>query len=81
MTKEQFMDRVADMLPELSSLVMDRASKIADSGCVDLASYDDDFRLPKMFMAAMGAEIAWQYKPISMDRKERRIIKNIERFL
>ena len=81
MTEKQFLEKVDMMMPNLIELIKNRAKKIAQSGCVDLEKYEDNYKLPKMFLSAMGSEITWQYQPINQDRKERAEIKNMERFL
>ena len=78
MTKEEFIMRVAEMIPDLTSLVMDRARKLMDSGAIDLEEWDNNYRLPKIFMQAMGKEIASQYRTTDRDLPT---VENISRFL
>ena len=78
MTKEEFIMRVAEMIPDLTSLVMDRARKLVNSGAIDLEEWDNNYRLPKIFMQAMGKEIASQYRTTEKDMET---VNNISRFL
>lgn len=74
MTKEEFIMRVAEMIPDLTSLVMDRARKLMDSGAIDLEEWENNYRLPKIFMQAMGKEITAQYK---ISERDRHVANNI----
>lgn len=81
MTHKEFLDKIESMLPELNKTIIVGAHKIAASGCVDLAAYENNYKLPKMFLCAMGREISEQFRPILQDRKEKNTINNIEMFL
>ncbi len=63
MTKEQFLEKVKDILPDLNELILKKAEEISKSGCIDFESFENDYMLPKIFMSAMGEEIKFQYKP------------------
>ena len=78
MTEEEFIMRVAEMIPDLTSLVMDRARKLMDSGAIDLEEWENNYRLPKIFMQAMGKEIASQYRTTEKDMET---VNNISHFL
>ena len=78
MTKEEFIMRVAEMIPDLTSLVMDRARKLMDSGAIGLEEWDNNYRLPKIFMQAIGKEIASQYRTTEKDMET---VNNISRFM
>lgn len=81
MTKEQFFKRVDELIEENDKAIREKAEKILKSGCVDLASYEDDFRLPKCFMCAFGRfmESGLGWKPHSKELLEE--IENIYLFI
>ena len=78
MTKEEFIMRVAEMIPDLTSLVMDRARKLMDSEAIDLEEWENNYRLPKIFMQAISKEIESQYRTTDRDQQT---VNNISRFL
>jgi hypothetical protein len=65
MTKEQFLGKVKEMLPELNDLIVQKAESISKSGCIDFDDFEDNFFLPKVFISAMGEMIRDQYRPLS----------------
>jgi len=81
MTEEQFLEKVEKLIPEINDLIRNRAKKILTSGCINLSEYDNNFLLPKLFMSAIGEEIAYQFSPTGNSRKDRQTIKNIQIFL
>jgi len=64
MTRTQFRKKVNELIRENNRLIKNRVEKLFKSGCVDLNDYDNDFRLPKMFMYAIGKEMQFQWKPL-----------------
>ena len=79
MKKQDFLNKVQSMLPDLNEMIMERAVKAFDSGAVDTESFEDNFILPKIFMSAMGEEIKFQYKP--HDKKNIKVRDNLSLFL
>ena len=80
MTREQFLEKVKEMLGEdFEKFVMGRAEKALNSGAFDLDDYGNDFILPKIFMSAMGEEIKFQYAPHG--KKEIQARNNLTHFL
>ena len=78
-TKEQFLAKVQEMLPELNKMIMEKAAKAYQSGAIDPQDYEDNYLLPKIFMAAMGKEMTWQYMP--HDKKSKSSVENLSHFL
>ena len=72
MTKEQFLAKVEELIPQVNDLIRNKANTLTNSGAVDFESYDDDFLLAKIFMSAMGEEIKYQFKPLSKDALKER---------
>jgi hypothetical protein len=79
MTETQFRKRTKSLKREVNKLIDDRIEKILRSGALSLEDHEDDYRLPKIFMSAMGAEISFQFRPSSSDGQKE--VKNIERML
>jgi len=68
MTEEEFLMKVAEMMPDLTSFVMDKAHTLIKSGAINFEEWENNWRLPKIFMQAMGREITAQYKTSDRDR-------------
>jgi hypothetical protein len=64
MTKEQFRAKLAELIQNNNNAILEKAEKILNSGCVDLASCEDDYRLPKVFMYAVLQEMVCRWKPL-----------------
>lgn len=79
MTKDEFISKIKEMLPDLNNLILEKANKALNSGAFDLEDYDDNFLLPKIFMSAMGKEIEWQYKP--HNKRDTKVRNNLSNFL
>lgn len=71
MTEDEFIMRVAEMIPDLTGFIMDKARLIAKSGAVDLAEHCNNYRLPKIFLSAVGMEIADRYLVSDKDKPVR----------
>jgi len=68
MKKAEFLAKVAEMLPDLQKIVMERAVQVSEDKCYHLEDYPDNYHLPKIFMQAMGMEITRQYSGSKRDR-------------
>ena len=78
MTEQQFLEKVQILVDNLPAYIMTEARKILKSGAVNLEKYENNYRLPKNFVSAMGAEIEFQHAPISAaDKREVRNLKKI----
>lgn len=75
MTEEEFLVRVSEMIPDLTGFIMDKARLIAKSGAVDLAEHGNNYRLPKIFLSAVGMEIADRYLVSDKDKPVRNNIR------
>jgi hypothetical protein len=78
-TREQFLEKVGELLPDLNTFIMEKAEKALKSGALDLEKYEDNYLLPKIFMYAMGKEIKDQYKPYN--KKDVTVGNNLSYFL
>ncbi len=79
MTKTQFRQKTKSMKKDVNKFIDEKIEKLLVSGCIDLESAENDFRLPKCFMSAIGHEIKWQYAPHSKEGKE--TVENMTHFL
>lgn len=76
MTKTQFRQKSKILKREVAKLIDERIEKILISGGINLPDHDNDFMLPKAFISACGAEIQFQFRPLSSEM--RKVSKNIE---
>jgi hypothetical protein len=78
MTREQFLNKVKEMLPDMNLMLLEKAEEVLLTGAFDLESYEDNYLLPKIFLSAMGEEIKFQFEPFSkVDKKTRNNIINV----
>lgn len=49
---------------EVLKLIDDRLVKGLNNKIFELDKYEDDYRLPKMFISAMGEIIRYQFQPL-----------------
>ena len=61
MTRTQFKSKLPKMKLDILKLIDEKAEKFLASGCVDLDSYEDNYKLPGLFMMAVGLEISDAY--------------------
>ena len=79
MTEKQFLEKVIEMLPQVNNLILEKAKKVFSSGAIEPSLYEDNYRLPKIFLCAVGKEISWQYDVHSKEYDK--IVKNLGCFL
>jgi len=81
MTKAQFRKNFKSMLPDVRKNLLELAEKALCSGCLDLESEENNYRLPKMVLSAALSEQSFQYKPLYNNKQIDREIKNISMFI
>lgn len=79
MTKKQFLQKVRHLNRGNSRAIISRAEKILRTGGLDLGAAEDNFLLPKAFMAAACRVMARQWEPLN--KESQKDAKNIERLL
>jgi len=79
MTEEQFLKKVRELNRTNSRAILAQAQRVVKEDCLPLADADDDYRLPKAFMAAACRIMAWQWRPFT--REDQKVSKHIERFI
>ena len=77
MTRTQLRLKIGELILESNNMIWEKLEKLLKSGAIDLDSWEDDYRLPKHIMCAMGREISFQWKPLSDDKKAK---KQIDQF-
>lgn len=79
MTANQLRKKVKELQRENNKATLKRVEKIITSGAIDLDSWEDDFRLPKICMSAICKEMSNQWMPFGdSDKKE---VENLGHFL
>lgn len=81
MTREQFLEKVEEIIPDIADLIREKANTVLESGAIDLESWEDNYLLPKLFIVAMGKEIAMRYKHPNETIKNVRTINNMYRMM
>lgn len=68
MTPEELKHKVEKMFREIN--IQECVDAIIDSGKVDIHSWNNDYRLPKIVLSASLKHLAWQYEPVDAHDKE-----------
>jgi hypothetical protein len=79
MTEREFLEKVRFMADRLGESAVLKAREVARSGCLPLSGWENNFQLPKAFMAAFGRYLEHQYQP--PDKNLRMISRNIDYFI
>lgn len=78
MTKKQFKIKFRALSKELKPYIQNKAEELLNSGAVDLKSYENDYRLPKIFLCTILERASTEYRPFHpIDRKE---VENLSHF-
>jgi hypothetical protein len=81
MTKTQFRKKTKSLKPEINKLIDEAIEKLLNSGCVELSDYENNYILPKLFMAAFSSRLKSRFEPPYPTPKQKEEIKNIEYFI
>jgi hypothetical protein len=83
MTREELDNKVDSLLSnsDFVNEIKKRVNKAVSQGCVNIDSYDNDFRLAKMLVYCAIEDFAWQYKPLESNRADQIEINNIKMFM
>lgn len=78
MTKTQFKEKFSELIEGLEPYIQKKAKELLGSGAIDLKSYGDDFRLPKIILQAALKDAAENFRtPHPLDKKE---VENLSHF-
>jgi len=78
MTKEEFNEKVLEMLPECRSYLKQECERLFKCGGVDTDSYDDNYILPKITLAVALINLSDQYTPLL--KSHWKTMKNLRHF-
>ena len=81
MTKKQFWKNFNELKRESLKAMTKKAEKALKSGAIDLKSYEDDFRLPKVVMTAICENLASNVGWKPHDKKLLNELKNLRYFI
>jgi hypothetical protein len=70
MTETQFKNRVRALANRTKADIIRRAGGFVKTGAVNLADYQNDYRLPKAFLSAACKTMAEQWEPLDDNGKE-----------
>jgi len=73
MTEKQIKEKVQEMYNSID--IQWYVDKVLQSGCVNIDSWEDNDRLPKIILATALKQMAFQYEP--MDATDKNTVSNI----
>ena len=79
-TKEQCLEKVAEMAAQISKRIREKAVQLLNSGGVDIESYENDYRLPKIILVACLEHEADSWRPLTENKAARKAIANLRHF-
>lgn len=78
MTKTQFKERFSELVQNLEPYLQCKAKGLISSGAIDLKSYGDDHRLPRIVLSVVLKDAAENFRPPHpLDKKE---VANLSHF-
>ena len=81
-TRRNVTKRTNELIRDLNKYIKEDVKKLLDSGAVNLDEYDDNYRLPKMMIAAiLERQVKKNYRPPYPTRKDNKEIKNMKCFI
>ena len=79
MTKEQYLKMCDELSDTTAEAIRAKARTLLKTGALELSSWDNDYRLPKIALCAICKTMSEQWRPFTdNDRKE---VDNIEHFI
>lgn len=77
-TKEQLKEKTSKLINDAHESMLKNLDKVLENEhIIDYEKYDNDFILPRMVLQGLLKEEAFQYKPLSIDRKGKLLIEQI----
>ena len=81
-TKEKVRAKVVDMIEnDLPKILIEKLDFLLDSGAIDFDSEDDNYKLPKQIMQALGNTTTRLYSNPHASTKDKKQIKNFNYFI
>jgi len=78
MTKRQFDRKIAELIRTETKALRAEVNRLCDCGGIDLGSYGDDFRAPKIILTAALERMAENWRPL--DHSDKREVDNLRHF-
>ena len=81
-TKENVREKVVDMIQnELPKILIEKLDYLLDSGAINFDNEDDNYKLPKHIMQALGNTMSRLYSNPHATAKDKKQIKNFNYFI
>lgn len=80
-TKEKVRERVVEMLNDVQGTLIEKLDYLLDSAAIDFESEDDNYKLPKHIMQALGNTMSRLYSNPHATRADKKQIKNFNYFI
>lgn len=81
-TRRNITKRTNELIKNLNKYIKEDVKKLLDSGAINLDEYEDNYKLPKMMIAAILERQAEKvYRPPYPTRKDSKEIKNMKCFI
>jgi hypothetical protein len=81
-TKANVRKKVVDMIEnDLSTILIEKLDYLLDSGAINFDNEDDNYKLPKHIMQALGNTMSRLYSNPHATRADKKQIKNFNYFI
>lgn len=81
-TRRNITKRTNELIKNLNKYIKEDVKKLLDSGAINLDEYEDNYKLPKMMIAAiLERQAEKEYCPPYPTRKDNKEIKNMKCFI
>ena len=78
MTKNDFNNRIKEMLVDCQEYLLKDCNRLFESGGIDPEEFENDYILPKIILAVALKNLSYQYYPLHKEGKAQ--AKNLEHF-
>ena len=78
MTKNEFNNKIREMLVDCQEYLLKECNILFESGGVEPDNFENDYLLPKIILAVALKNLSFQYYPLHKEGKEQ--AKNLEHF-
>ncbi len=77
MTKQEFKDKVSQIIKNDQAYIEKLVDKAINSGCMDIEASDDDLFLPHRLLTAVYKEMSREHKPFDSDKQGNKHVDKI----
>jgi hypothetical protein len=82
LTESQFLSMISELFDRSKESALKSAHELWNSGAIEPENYENNYRLPKMFMTVYSSTMKGQYAPLGgWGNKEKKEIRNMEHFV